>query len=285
MALIACVVTLTCSVVAIASNMVRYMENGHDVRALFRYFTTISNIIIALASSFIIPFAINGIRKKRFTIPKWLSMVHFSGTVCTTIVIIFALVIILPYDRAFAIENQNFFLHIVSPIAILVSYFMVESKYVYTLKEKLICLIPFFIYSIVYLIMVVLIGKENGGWKDLYMLNTFAPFYITTPIAYLFAFLVTLILKKASDILNNRRDEKLFESWNKDANPVEVKIEVYGLGRFYGLSCDNNDLSVPQDTIESLATRYSIPEDELFNAFVKGLRHGIKEKEARKKGA
>ena len=99
------------SLIAIGSSLVKYARNGWAIADLFRYFTTLANMITALAASFLIPFAINGIRKKRFVTPKWLSMLHYMGTVSTTLILVFALVFILPFDPEFAIGGSNLFLH------------------------------------------------------------------------------------------------------------------------------------------------------------------------------
>lgn len=257
--------------------LVLYGVNDWKLSYFLAYFTTISNILTALAGSFIMPYAISGIRRKRFVLPKWLSMFHYSGVICITLVFIFMLLIILPYDKEFALGGPNFFLHVICPIAIIVSYFMVESHYDYSKREVLKCMIPFFIYSIVYVVMVTR-GPENGGWKDLYKLNTFVPFAVTVPATYVVVFVIAILIKKLSDILYIKREKDLISSWKEDADSVEVKIEVYGLGRYYGLHGDKNNLSVPLDIIESLAKHYDMNVKDLYNVYTKGLYHGIDER-------
>ncbi|MBQ1391672.1 MAG: hypothetical protein IIY82_07970 [Firmicutes bacterium] len=278
-ALIACIVTLLFSLIAIGSSLVKYARNGWAIADLFRYFTTLANMITALAASFLIPFAINGIRKKRFVTPKWLSMLHYTGTVSTTLILVFALVFILPFDPEFAIGGSNFFLHIVCPIAVLISYELVESKHVYSRKDLLVCLLPIFCYSLVYLVMVVLIGEERGGWEDLYMLNTFVPAYVSLPLVWLLALAIALGIRFVANRLNRRRQNQLTAAWKADAEPVEINIEIYGLGRFYGLHGDRNDLSVPLDILESLAGNYAMPLDNLIKVYMKGLLDGIKDRD------
>ena len=183
-ALVACVVTMVLSISAITSNLIKYVDSGLGIRDLLQYFTIQSNLMTALASSFIIPYAINGIRRKRFVYPKWLSMLHYSGTLCTTLTMVFALLFILPHDRDLAIGAHNFFLHVICPIGILISFCMVESSYKYSRKDNLICLLPVLVYSLVYLTMVVIIGEERGGWKDLYLLDEFIPWYFSIFLMY-----------------------------------------------------------------------------------------------------
>ncbi|MBR5755966.1 MAG: hypothetical protein IKX96_00250 [Firmicutes bacterium] len=279
LALIACSVTLICSVSAIIATIARNIGNGETLSSVFMYFTTLSNMLTTLASSFIFPYAVNGIRKKRFVMPKWLYMVHYSGAICTTLVFIFAMVFILPYNRQFAIGGSNFYLHVICPIEVLISFELIEATYKYSKKDIMICLVPFLIYSIVYIVMVVFVGEANGGWPDIYMVCTFVPVYVSFPAMWVLAAAVALGIKKLSNVLNRKREAQLVSFWKEDADPVEINIEVYGLGRFYGLHGDKNDLSVPLDILESVSKRYRLDADKLYNVYVKGLLHGIKERE------
>lgn len=279
-ALVACIVTFVCAFLAIGASMVRYVHQEWAVSNLFRFFTTLSNMLTALATTFITPFAVEGIRKKRFVTPKWLSMLHYSGTVCISIVFVFAMCFILPYDRDFAIGGSNFYLHVICPVMVLISFMLVESRHEYSKKDLLKCLMPFIIYSFIYLFMVVIKGPENGGWNDLYKLNTFIPAYISFPLMWAFAFGVAMAIYKISGMINRKRRERMIASWSEDTDPVSINIEVYGLGRYYGLQGDRDDLSIPYDIIEMLAERYSMDTERLVKVYLKGLTEGVKEKEA-----
>ena len=277
-ALFACIVTLVCASISLVLTFTWYVERDRSPAEGLRYFTTISNMITLLASTLIIPFAINGIVNKRFVIPKWLSLLFYSGVICTTTVFVFAMVFIMPYDPDFAIGGKQLFLHVICPIAVFICFQLVEAKGEYSFKEKLLCLVPFIIYSFVYTIMVVFIGKENGGWPDMYMLNTILPVYITFPGMWIVVFLIAMGTKKLSDTIQKIRDRKVFASWKEDATPVEVNIEMYGLGRYYGLHGSKSDLSVPVDIIESVAKKYGREVEDLYNIYTKGLLHGIEER-------
>ena len=50
-------VVFTHTVAAIVSSMIHYSMMGWTIRDYFRYFTTLSNLLTALAAVFIIPFA------------------------------------------------------------------------------------------------------------------------------------------------------------------------------------------------------------------------------------
>ena len=68
----------------------------------------------------------------------------------------------------FLFEENCFFVHLLNPIAAIVSYLWFERGGDIELKDSLFGIIPTILYSIVYFIMVVFIGEENGGWPDFY---------------------------------------------------------------------------------------------------------------------
>ena len=160
---------------------------GWAVSDYFRYFTALSNLTTALAAGFILPFAVNGIRRKRFVYPRWLFLMHYAGTICTTLTLLFALVFILPWDPAFAVGGGQKFLHIICPIAILIAFLLVEGGYLLTRRNTFFCLIPFLVYSLVYLIMVVFVKR----WPDFYGFTFGGKMYMI-PVSVIGIYLLSL---------------------------------------------------------------------------------------------
>ncbi|MBR0417254.1 MAG: hypothetical protein IJI56_05535 [Firmicutes bacterium] len=280
MALAACCITLLCTAAAVIWAIVWHMEESGKALHAFRFFTTLSNSLTFFAAGFIFPYAINGIRMKRLIYPRWLSLVHYSGTVCTTLTFVFAMAFILPYDRKMALGGSNFFLHLVCPLAVLISFMMVESCYDYRKKDTLVCLIPLMIYSLVYTTMVVFVGEANGGWPDMYKLNTFVPFYVGFPAVWLLALGISYAINRVSSALYRKRQEDMLFSLNRYIDPIELKLEVYELGKLYGASDDENDLSIPFDLLTQLADHYTkgTDIDDLYNMYTAGMLAGVKEK-------
>ena len=278
MALLACVITLFATMDVIGKGLVDFSKNGTDIAELFHYFTINSNILTALAAGIIIPFAIEGIRKKRFTYPKWAAIFHYSGTICTTLTMIFAICVISWFDPNMAFGGTNLFLHLICPILVLISFFMVESDHHYTFRDSLIGLIPFFIYCSVYLYQVIFVGENNGGWSDFYHVTDYVPLYISFLGIMLMGFGIALAIRLFSNRLNECRRKKLTAFWKPDADPVEIKIEVFGLGRYTGKYGDKDNICLPLDILELMAKRYSIKTDELLRVFIKGMMEGMKEK-------
>ena len=277
-AVIACSITLLFSAFAICGSIVLFVRDGEEVSKLFRYFTTLSNSITALASGFILPYAINGIRKQRFIYPKWMCRFHCAGTICTTLTFIFALACILPVNRELAIGGYNTYLHIVCPLTVLISFFMMEISYDLTVKDMFLCLIPAFLYTLVYLIMVVLVGEDKGGWDDIYMVTKFIPPFFSLLAVWALALAIAFGIIKTENHINSKRRKRMLDAFDKnDFDPVELKIEVFGLGRFYGEQGEEDDLSVPYDILDALAKKYSLNIYELLSLYTKGLIDGVKE--------
>ena len=280
MALIACVITLVFTSGAIIAAIAGRVRSGLSPLHAFRYFTTLSNTVTFFASGFIFPYAVNGVRMKRFVYPRWLSMVHYSGTVCTTLTFVFAMTFILHYDRHLAIGGSNFFLHVICPIAVLISFEMVESGYEYRIKDAFVCLIPLLIYSLLYTTEVVFIGEANGGWPDMYKLNTFVPFYLSFPFMWALAIGISFAINRSSSYFIKQREKNMLFSLKRFIDPVEIKLEVFELGRFYGQSDDENDMSIPLDLLRMLSEHYTegVVLEDLVEMYTAGLMAGVGER-------
>jgi len=75
-----------------------------------------------------IPYAYEGIRKKRFVLPKIIVRIQYSCTICVCITMLISLVVILPFQGIKAVTGANFWLHIITPISAGVLFQCVESN-------------------------------------------------------------------------------------------------------------------------------------------------------------
>lgn len=272
--LIACIITLVVTLYAIGNDLIRYTLTQRKIIHLFRYFTTLSNMMTALGASFIIPYAISGFRTRHFSYPKWVSMLHFAGASCTTYVSLFTVFFIGPYNREFAFGGSNFYLHVVCPLMVLISFLFVESHYSFSKKDLLICMMPFFIYSILYLVNVVFLHT----WDDLYMLNTLVPAYFSLPAMYITYYGLSLLLKKLSLYISEIQRRAMFSPWGDHTEPWNIKADVYGMGiDKANIRYDDDELSIPIGIMEALGKKYSIDPQDLLKVYCKGLLEGLKD--------
>ena len=278
LALVASLISLFFAIYAITSALITQDRNGGNLIEVFRFFTVISNIIAAVASSMIIPYAIEGFRKTRFDCPRWTMHFFYIGATCTTLTMLFTLFIISFVDFRTAFRGHNFYLHLICPTMILVSFFVIESNYKFTLKDSIICMIPILIYFCVYLYKAVYIGENNGGWKDMYYVTWIMPLPLSITIVVTLAIIDTTLLRFIyNKLLNMRVKNFINHLWDKDVHPAEIKMELFGLGRYMGRFENKYYASLPLDIISIISEKYKLTKDELIKPFMKGMMDSISE--------
>lgn len=271
-AVIACLITVTVSLTAIGYSFISITLE--EVREMFRWFTVDSNLLTALAAMLILPFAIEGISKKRLTYPKWVQRIHYSGAICLSMTMVFAVGFISWYDKEIAFGGANLFLHILCPICVITSFMMVESNYTLTRKDNLLALIPLVIYGVIYYYNVMI----TGAWYDHYNLNAYIPIQISVVLAFILAYLLGWIIRIVYNRLLDHREKKLKLIWQEDLDPVTVKIEIYSLGTHAGLHQEKDDVTIPFDLLEDVSERFDIKLEDLSRAYTKGVIDGMKER-------
>ena len=279
LAMIAGFVTVICSLYAIGGSIALYAENRANVGELFHWFTTNANCLTAFAACMIIPYALDGIRRKHFSCPQWVARLHYSGMVCTTLTMVFSLVFISRVDPQIAFGGYNTYLHIVCPVLVFVSFFLVESGRRYSLKDALFACIPATLYAAIYLAEVCIIGKKNGGWEDLYhILDHMSP-WLALPAGALLTVCISLLIRFLYNRLTASRQKRMdARLWPPDVNPVEINIEMFGLGRYMGKHTDREFAELPLSLISRISDRYSLKTEDLIRPYVKGFLDAAKEK-------
>lgn len=134
-------------------------------------------------------------------------------------------------------------------------------------------MLPFVIYSIVYLYNVIVIGK----WDDIYQFNSFIPFYISAPLMYLLTYLIALVIRKLNNRKNRIHHKQMTKAQDDDLDEVAIKIDVYGLGRYNGLHGESGNIIMNLDILMDLSDRYGIRLEDLTRAYSKGVIDGIRE--------
>ena len=280
-ALLASLVSVFLAIYAIVSGLILYTRNGVAPVGLFQYFTIDANSLTAFGAAMMIPYAIDEIKKKRFYCPKWAVYFYYCGVVCTTLIMLFAVLVISRVDKENAFEGYNFYLHIICPIMILVSFFAIESYYKISVRLSIISLIPVIVYSIVYIYEVIIIGVDAGGWEDIYYFTKYAPAAVSFTLMMIITFLVAILIGFIYNKLAVARKKSFTDNlWNSDVSPVEIKIELYGLGRFMGKRKNRSYAVLPLDIIFIISDTYKIRREELIRVFVKGMLDGIDDKYA-----
>lgn len=274
-ALVAGVLVFFCTMVAVIVWAQDYHQNGEPP---LHYFTALSNILSSIGAAFMIPYAIEGIRKKHLYIPKYIILFQFSGAICVSITMVTSLALILPTQGTMAITGTNFWLHVVTPASTIVLLQCVETRFTITKREALISLIPFWIYITIYFIMVVLVGEENGGWADIYKAKAFWPAWVSVIMFLIVGFAVAAGLRAFRSYRVSRTWKEITRYWSDDLEEPDLLIEAFGLGRYIGARCDGIELTVPLDILSLMTDRYGVPLDKLVIAYVTGANHTMMER-------
>lgn len=270
-ALISAIIVSVCTFVAVVNNALdpTYTESS------FHYFTTISNLISAAGAMFMIPYAVEGIRRKRFTMPRWISLFQYAGAVSVFITMFCALTIIsYTLGPVFAFTEDNFWLHLVNPVLAIILFLLVETDQKLTKRDTVLSLIPYWIYVIIYIIMVVYIGEERGGWEDIYNATSTVPLWIVFNLLILIGFAASIILRKLHNLIVDRSLKDLTSRW-EGYSSVELRIEAYGLGRKLSRRLDKNEIVVPIDIFRMMAQKCDVSIEDLTRAYIKGVEDGI----------
>ena len=274
-ALVAGILVFFCTIGAIIIWAQDFHQNGEPP---LHYFTALSNLLSAVGAAFMIPYAIEGIRKKHLYIPKYIILFQFSGATCVSITMVTAICLILPTQGTMAITGTNFWLHVVTPASTIVLLQCVETRFNITKREALLTLIPFWIYITLYFVMVVLIGEENGGWSDIYMAKAFWPAWVSVVMFLILGFAVSAGLRAFRRYRVTQTWKSITRYWTDDLEAPELLIEAFGLGRYIGARCDGIELTIPLDIFTLMTDRYDVPLDKLVTAYVTGANHAMMER-------
>lgn len=174
---------------------------GSSGSGCLRYFTTDSNILVAIASLVLIFCELPLLRCPEKTLPKWALLFKFVGTVSVTITLLTVVLFLAPVSAmkegwkmiGFYFEGNIFALHLSTPLLAIFSLLLTENEIEtgvsLRFRDTLWALAPTVVYSLVYAYMVIF----DGRWTDWYGF-TFGGYYAVAPISMLVMYGVTLVI-------------------------------------------------------------------------------------------
>ena len=198
LALISALIVVLCTAIGVVMNLTTLHDENFDHMGLqtFCMFTVNSNILEAIAMGLVIPYAVDGLKKRYFHLPVWLVRFLLAGTVSVTLTFVVSLLVLSPVKGFVLIfTGSRFFLHGLGPICAFTAFSFFITDHHITYKECLVSLLPVFIYGGVYYTLVVLIGHENGGWNDFYGFATRVPVVIPALLLPPFTYGLACVLR------------------------------------------------------------------------------------------
>ena len=162
-------------------------------KVIFVFFTTDSNILVAISSLIMLCFNINNIVNNINYFPRFVLVFKYVATIAVMVTMMTVLLFLGPtqgYKKMF--ESINIFMHLITPLLAIISFSFFElNSLVFT--DTFYVIIPVIIYAIIYIIMV-LVKKK---WEDFYgftMKNLTVLFMVMFPVVtYGFGILIYLL--------------------------------------------------------------------------------------------
>lgn len=232
LALVSCAVVVVCVCIGVTMNLTTLYDEDFDNMGIrtFCMFTVNSNILAALSSFIVIPYAIDGIRKKEYVLPDWVVVFMLTGTTAVALTFLVSLFILAPVKGFVLIfTGSRFFLHGVCPILNIMAFCVFVTSHKVSVKQSLFSLIPVAVYAILYFVMVVVITEERGGWSDFYGFATRIPFWIPAILILPLTFgIVTLIrLWHNHAFVSRRKNEaQIFLDYFEGKDTKEILFEM-----------------------------------------------------------
>ena len=254
-ALISCAIVVVCVCIGVTMNLTTIYDEDFDNMGIrtFCMFTVNSNILAAVSSFAIIPYAIDGIRKKEYSLPNWVVIFMMTGTVSVALTFLVSLFILSPVKGFVLIfSGSRFFLHGVCPILNILAFCLFVTSHKIKIKESFFALIPIVIYAIVYFVMVVVITEERGGWDDFYGFATRIPLWISVTLILPLSYgIITLIrLWHNHSFVNRRKNEA--EIFLDHFNGKEAKEILLEMGKARAKIQPCGDVIVPALVIKKI---------------------------------
>ena len=246
----------------------------------FRMFTVLSNILIGSCAFLAIPFEIEGLRHRNYHLPRWIVELIFVGATGVSLTFFVTITILAPYAgfKLMLVQRSNLFLHTICPILSIIFIIFVNDDHTIDFKSSLFAMIPVIIYSVLYMILAIFIGEENGGWRDHYRFTQLyiGSFNVPWPIVLLLALGVVFGLLTVLRLLHNRvhalrkqHIEKYYQQ-AEEFNYPTIREAVENLAIYERKYDKGGEVTVPRRIIKMMEKKYNsgIPLSDLCNLYI-----------------
>lgn len=161
---------------------------------IFKYFTTLSNVLCAIAALILAIFMLTG------QVPRSILMLKYVGTAAVAVTLLTVLVFLGPTQGyKFLLTGDGLFLHLIGPVLAIVSFCFLETETPLSFAESLLGLLPMILYGILYLIKVILVPEEKR-WDDFYGFNKGGKWAVSFTAMVIGTFLICVVLRLLANL-------------------------------------------------------------------------------------
>ena len=272
--LIICLIVIALTVVSLILNISNFYEDTTPEAGIgtLRMYTTLSNILAALAASICIPFQIEGLRKNRFKLQVWVVEVMYVGTVgvALTFVIAISLISITQGFTYAMFEKSNLFMHTLNPLFITILFSVAISDAKIKFSRTFYTIIPTFIYALLYFIL----AFVANVWRDHYHIQDFIPWPVAFIAIIAIAYGLAVLLRFLHN-LTNKRVIKGIEKYYKESPDYEFEKITFAIAKLAkeesAYYSEGDEIYIPVDIIRLLSERYkttSLPLDIQYDIYL-----------------
>ena len=226
----------------------------------FRMFTVLSNMFVGISAAMTIPFAVDGIRQRNYHLPRWIVALTFSSVTCISLTF-FVASTILSVKAGFAyimLTGSNLFLHTITPIIAIVLFLFINAYHTIKFKTTFLAMAPMFAYAVVYFISAIVIGEENGGWRDHYRFEELMPWYFALILMLLLTFAIASFLRVIHNAMH-RRDKRANELYYQTAPEYDLPTIEEAIQKIARENRDRDaggEVIVPRRIVKFLEKKY-----------------------------
>ncbi len=227
----------------------------------FRMFTVLSNMLVGIACAMSIPFAVDGIRQKNYHLPRWIVNLIYTSVTCITLTFLISLCILSP-NVGFMwvmLSNTNLFLHTIIPVTAIILFLFINTYHTIKFKTTFIAIIPIVSYALIYLVFAIIIGEDDGGWRDHYHFNELMPWYFVFIIIMAIAYGIANLLR----FIHNRmhlRDKIITEAYYQNSEEYDlptIEEVIIKLAKDNKQYDTGGEVIVPRRIIKFLDKKYN----------------------------
>ena len=280
-ALVSCMIVVICVCIGVTMNLTTLYDEDFDNMGIrtFCMFTVNSNILAAISSAAIIPYAIDGIRKKEYSLPNWVVVFMMTGTTSVALTFLVSLFILSPVKGFVLIfTGSRFFLHGVCPILSILAFCLFITSHKINIRQSFFAIIPVAIYAIVYFVMVVVITEARGGWDDFYGFATRVPIWISATVLLPLTYGITTLLRLVhnhSFVKRRQNEAQIFLDYFEGKSAQEILFEM---GKARAKLQPYGDVMVPTLVIKKIVyfTESEMRTDDACRLYLDGYLSTIK---------
>lgn len=233
-ALIGASIVAVCVIIGVTMNLVTLYDENFDHMGIrtFCMFTVNSNIIAGVSMMLCLPYTIDGLRTGNYHLPDWIVVLMYITVTAVALTFLVSLFILSPVKGFRLIfTGSRFFLHGVCPVVSIITFCCFINSHLVRIRETVLAHVPILIYAAVYIVMVVFIGEENGGWNDFYGFVTRVPIWVSMPVILGAACGTALLLRWAHNACCQYRRKKDAELYRTAYGEEDLRKVIAEMAR------------------------------------------------------